>query len=75
MLLSVVDPTTLLVLVGFLGGSALLINYALDVHEYHHVQKRPKDHQLPPKYPTCIPYLGTILSLLWDFPGFLQRAT
>lgn len=57
----------------------LLINYALTLSSYHYVHKihEKGDHdgqpQIPPNYPTFLPVLGPLLSLIWDHGGFIRR--
>ncbi|KAI1455297.1 cytochrome P450 [Annulohypoxylon moriforme] len=75
MLLSVVEPIWLVVFLGFITGGALVVKYVHDVREYHRSNKESMEQHLPPRYPAYIPYLGTIVPLLWDFSSFLQRVT
>ena len=75
MLLTVAEPMTLVIIAVFVASSALAVNYACEVRGWHHVNTDPGRQRIPPKHPSCIPYLGIALQLLWDTRSFLQRAT
>lgn len=75
MLLTVAEHMTLVVLAAFVVSSALAVNYAVEVRRWNQANKDNRKHQIPPKHPCYIPYLGIILQLLWDTTHFLQRAT
>ncbi|KAF2490621.1 cytochrome P450 [Lophium mytilinum] len=54
---------------------ALLVNYAIEWLKYLYQRRHVSPNQLPPTYPTFIPFLGHLLSLLIIGPSFLGRAS
>jgi hypothetical protein len=63
------------VLAGVALGAAVILHYVYDTRAYHRTNRQPSKIQLAPRYPVMIPYLGTILLLLWDWSALLKRAT
>ncbi|VUC35732.1 unnamed protein product [Clonostachys rosea] len=54
------------------------LNYAITARSWHsaHNDKVQADQgQLPPQYPSAIPYLGNAVSFAWNNPSFLSKAT
>lgn len=57
----------------------LLVNYAVALWLYtrvHQVQQKQGSDDPPliaPDYPSVIPFLGPLLSVLWDHGGFVRR--
>jgi hypothetical protein len=58
---------------GLLLVLVVLVQYVYDILEYYRVTGRARKNELPPRIPTLIPYLGSIIPFLWDTPGYLQR--
>lgn len=56
-------------------GAVLVLNYMLAWIRYHFARKDRRGTQLPPKYPTLVPFLGDAISSAWDLERFLYRAT
>jgi hypothetical protein len=56
-------------------SAPFLFNYAFGWVIYHWQHKRVKDCQLPPEYPTLIPYVGGLASLLLDGQKYLTAVT
>lgn len=56
-----------------------LIVYAIDTYNWHLVNRFKKCDrkagQLPPRYPSLIPYLGNAISFVWDNANFIRQAT
>jgi hypothetical protein len=52
-----------------------IFNYTFSWVAYHWQHMRIKDCQLPPEYPTFVPYLGGLIPLLVYGEDFLTRAT
>lgn len=56
-----------------------LIVYAVDTYNWHWVNRFKKCDreagQLPPRYPSIIPYFGNAISFVWDNANFIRRAT
>lgn len=75
MILAVADPMTLVMIAVLVASCALAINYVCEVRSWHQGNVDPRMQQIPPKHPSCIPYLGNSLQLLWDTRSLLQRAT
>lgn len=53
----------------------LILNYALQWIVYHWQHRKLRNRQIPPQYPSFIPYIGSFLSFVWDGERFLHRAT
>lgn len=53
----------------------LILNYALQWIVYHWQHRKLRNQQIPPQYPSFIPYIGSFLSFVLDGEKFLQRAT
>ncbi|KAJ8070584.1 hypothetical protein OCU04_000957 [Sclerotinia nivalis] len=72
------DRRTLPVL-GMIILFQILINYALATFEWHMINRLRKGDsgkgQLPPQYPSLIPYLGNPLSFIWDNANFIRHVT
>ncbi|KEY72657.1 hypothetical protein S7711_09157 [Stachybotrys chartarum IBT 7711] len=49
--------------------------YLHDIFWYHRTHRRNSHGQLPPKYPTFIPYLGIGLPLAWNIRDAVQHFT
>ncbi|KAI8954546.1 cytochrome P450 [Xylaria longipes] len=75
MLGSTSDPTTTMLAICLAFGLALVMIYVHDTVIYHRSNTQSEQNQVPPKYPTLIPYLGNIFPFLLDCPSFIQRAT
>lgn len=56
-------------------GAVLVLNYMLAFIRYHFARKDRHGTQLPPKYPTLVPYLGHAIFSAWDLERFLYIAT
>ncbi|KAI5861022.1 cytochrome P450 [Durotheca rogersii] len=69
------DPVTGLFLVGALSVVALVFNYFYYAYQYHKAQRGREESQLPPKYPTWLPYVGSAIPYLRDGPEFLRKVT
>jgi hypothetical protein len=50
-------------------------NYAVAWIMYHWQHWKVEEKQIPPEYPSFIPYLGSIIPLLLNGQNFLQHAT
>ncbi|KAF1849695.1 cytochrome P450 [Cucurbitaria berberidis CBS 394.84] len=61
--------------IGVIIALALAFNYGLQVIIYHQQNLSLKEQQLPPKYPTLIPWLGSALPFLLDNANFLRTAS
>lgn len=53
----------------------LILNYILAWVRYHVARRNRYGEQLPPKYPTLVPFFGDAISSAWDLEKFLHRAT
>lgn len=53
----------------------IIFNYAFAWVAYHWQHRNVNERQIPPGYPSFIPYLGSFLSLVWNGEQFLRRAT
>ncbi|CAD6447907.1 65795566-4059-423b-9ce8-6320b22c028f [Sclerotinia trifoliorum] len=57
----------------------ILINYTLATFEWHVINRFRKSDsgkgQLPPQYPSLIPYLGNPFSFIWDNAKFIRHVT
>lgn len=58
------------------GGTAVwLAVFAYQVHSFNRSHRLRNYGQIPPKYPTLIPYLGVVIPLLWDTRSALTHLT
>ncbi|PQE22131.1 hypothetical protein CJF30_00010750 [Rutstroemia sp. NJR-2017a BBW] len=48
-------------------GVVTSLNYAWAVASYHYKRRRSSKEELPPVYPAPVPFLGSAVSLAWDF--------
>ncbi|KAF2119899.1 cytochrome P450 [Lophiotrema nucula] len=61
--------------VGLIIALAFVFNYSISVFMYHRQHLRTNEQQLPPRYPTLIPWLGSAIPFLLDNANFLKTAT
>lgn len=53
----------------------LIFSYILSWALYHWNRRYGKPGQLPPRYPSFIPWIGGAVTILFDGQSFLDRAT
>lgn len=61
----------------------LAVRYTLTLHRYQEFRARDSKKSLqhssldllPPRYPAFWPYLGSVLTYVWDNERFLRKAT
>lgn len=64
---------------GAILGLQISINYALQWWQYYWIHQRQEKElqdgmpQIPPDYPTFVPIIGPLISILWDHGGFIRR--
>ncbi|OTA63683.1 cytochrome P450 [Hypoxylon sp. EC38] len=75
MLLFDKSPLVVFLFFGVALGILIVLSYAQDNIEYQKAREKDGKEELPPKYPTLVPYLGSILPFLWNCPDFIRRAT
>ncbi|EED23458.1 conserved hypothetical protein [Talaromyces stipitatus ATCC 10500] len=56
-------------------STVLVTNYILAWVRYHRVRRSRRGAQVPPKYPTLVPFLGHAFSSAWNLEQFLYKAT
>jgi hypothetical protein len=61
--------------IGLITALVLVFNYLLQVHIYHRTQSHLGEHQIPPKYLSLVPFLGSAIPFLLDNADFLRTAT
>jgi hypothetical protein len=61
--------------VGLIIMLPLVVKYAVSLFMYHQQHLHRTEHQLPPEYPSFIPWLGSAIPFLLDNAAFLRLAT
>lgn len=69
------DGFILFIQVLIVGTLALLAAYVYDTVKFHRAHQSTDVGQLVPRYPTLIPFFGTIIPLMWNSPAALGRFT
>ncbi|KAF2837384.1 cytochrome P450 [Patellaria atrata CBS 101060] len=53
----------------------IIMNYAIAWAMYHWQHWNVDEQQIPPEYPSFIPYIGNIIPFIFDGKNFVQRVT
>jgi hypothetical protein len=64
-----------ILIIGLVVSLAFAINYIINVAMYYRQQAGTNEQQLPPRYPTLIPWLDSAISHPLDNENILRAAT